>query len=80
MDTSPRSDADAASGESKVFQTGFSHLRKENLDHPVVLVRQSPKHVVHFFQRDLRTNLGGSSWLFNNSAQKIFKGDLLDMP
>ena len=74
VDTRPRSDADAASGdrpptasetESKIFQTGFSLSREdcygENLDHQAVLVRQSPKHLLHIYQRDPRTNLEGNA-------------------
>ena len=41
-----------------IFQTGFSHSRKEwkkeNPDHPAVLVKRSPKHLFHTFQRDPR--------------------------
>ena len=55
--------------ESKIFQTGFSHSRKDwskgNLDHLAVPVKRFPKHLLHKFQRDPRTRTA-----FNNTAQK----------
>ena len=60
----------------KIFQTGFSHLRKdwrkENLDHAAVLVKPFPKHFLHISQRDFRTNLEETPG-FNNSVQKSSK-------
>ena len=58
VETSPRSDADGASGDRrpkrKIFHTGFNHLVKdswkENLDHPAVLVTRFRKHLLHKFQ------------------------------
>ena len=51
--------------ENKIFQTGFSHLRKdclkENRDHPAVLVKQFPQHFLRIFQRDPRTRLDQKS-------------------
>ena len=61
----------------KIFQTGFSHLRKdwrkENLDHAAVLVKPFPKHFLHISQRDFRTNLEGNTRLQQFSS-KILKG------
>ena len=51
--------------ESKVFQTGFSHSRKdwlkESLGHPTVLVTRFSEHVLPLLQRDPRTNLEGNT-------------------
>ena len=51
--------------ESNICQTGFNHSRKdwqtEKLDHRAVLVKRCPKHLLHMFQRDSRTNLEGNT-------------------
>ena len=54
VDTCLRSNAEAASGDR-------TPTPKENLDHPVVLVKQFPKQLLHIIQRDPRTYLQGNT-------------------
>ena len=60
-----------------VPECGFSHSRKdwlqEHMDNPTVLVKQFPKHLLHMFQRYLRTNLEGNTRLHQRSS-KIIEG------
>ena len=78
-----RSNAEAATGDrtQDIPECGFSHSRKdwlqEHMDNPAVLVKQFPKHLLHMFQRHLRTNLEGNTRLHQRSSKiikRIFVG------
>ena len=67
--------------ESKIFQTGFNHLRKDrqngNLDHLAVLARNKSQntYLLHISQRDPSTYLAGNtidSIIFRRTPIQIF--------